>query len=300
MKQCILITGANGLIGRHLIKYLRSQSDYSIIAAGRSPDKVRNMLQQEDIDTNNQICIVSNDELLSDQYILENVYGAVHLAFSRHGHSEADIASSIDFAIRIFHKLASSGIENVINLSSQGVYGNSSAIRTIGCPVAPNTLYSMAKYASEKIFEEIYDLQPKKNRTSIRLDNVIQSQNLVKALCKQAKDTGILQLRGGSQVFSYIDVDDAAEAIASLFDYKGKWASVYNVGHNRTRYTLLEIAGIVADVAEKNGYQRPEIILQKEQIELWAGMDTSLFMEDTKWTPCYDIEMMVERIFHSI
>ena len=300
MKQSVLVTGANGLLGRHLIQCLVGQSDYSIIAVGRSRDKVRNALEQEGLGANGRICILSNDELLSEGYALKNIYGAVHLAFSRHGHSEADIASSIEYSMKVFNKLASSGINNVINVSSQGVYGNISRIRSIEEPVSPNTLYSMAKYATEKILEQVYCTQIHDNITSIRMDNVIQSQNLVKALCRQAKEAGMLQLRGGSQVFSYIDMEDAAEAIAALLNYKGKWAPVYNVGHNQTRYNLLEIADMVADTAEKNGYKRPEVVLEEEPIELWAGMDTSLFMADTKWKPQYDIRMMIERIFQNI
>ena len=65
----------------------------------------------------------------------------------------------------------------------------------------------------------------------------------------------------------------------------GEWDSVYNVGWNRQRYTLVELAQTVADAAVSCGYPRPAIELEEADIALWAGMDSSRFMKKTGWKP---------------
>ena len=48
----------------------------------------------------------------------------------------------------------------------------------------------------------------------------------------------------------------------------------------------MDVAEAVAEVAEEEGYSRPVIELdEREDIRLWAGMDSSRFMEKTGWFP---------------
>ena len=68
-------------------------------------------------------------------------------------------------------------------------------------------------------------------------------------------------------------------------------------GWDRCRYTLTEIADVVADVSEKFGYGRPEVILEKQDISLWSGMDSMRFMEHTGWKPEIELQIMIEKIF---
>ena len=82
---------------------------------------------------------------------------------------------------------------------------------------------------------------------------------------------------------SFIDAEDAAEGLVSLLLSSPKWEKVYNMGWDRCRYTLTEIADVVADVSEKFGYGRPEVILEKQDISLWSGIDSMRFMEHTGW-----------------
>ncbi len=132
----------------------------------------------------------------------------------------------------------------------------------------------------------------------IRLDIVMQSQNLVKALCRDAKEKGLLTLRGGKQVFSYLDADDVPGAILSLLVSKSTWRPIYNVGPNRKRYTLVEVAEFVKCVAATEGIE-VQIDLTEDDSALWAGMDSSNFIADTGWKPQYDIEQMIRKMFTS-
>ena len=167
-------------------------------------------------------------------------------------------------------------------MSSQGVYGATEEIRTEDTPPAPENHYTMAKYASEVLFNDILKKCP--HHTNFRLDLVAQSQSIINGLCKSGKE-GKINLKGGKQVFSFIDGEDVASAVVAMFKADGEWDTVYNVGWNQKRYTLVELAEIIADITEKCGYKRPIIELTEADINLWAGMDSSRFMEKTGWEP---------------
>ena len=70
----------------------------------------------------------------------------------------------------------------------------------------------------------------------------------------------------------------------------GPWERVYNVGRNRERYTLTELAGMVADAEEALRGRRPAIELTEADIALWAGMDSTRFMDKTGWAPKVELE----------
>ncbi len=277
----ILITGVNGFLGGKISRRIISDTEFDIIAVAASEEKVQAMCERESVDKS-RVHFLSNADFLKPETKLEEVTGAVHLAFARRVRPASEIASSLAFSAAVFHKLADSHIDRVINMSSQGVYGATEEIRTEDTAPAPETHYTMAKYASEVLFNDI--LRDCPHHASLRLDLVAQSQNIIKGLCKSAKE-GTIHLKGGRQVFSFIDGEDAAAAVVALLTTEGDWDSVYNVGWDRKRVSLVELAELVAEAAEKCGYSRPEIELNEADITLWAGMDSSRFMNKTGWKP---------------
>ena len=297
--QTLLITGADGFIGGKLIKKLLKIGGFKIIAITMSKTLISEMFKRENIDSYDNVVPIEIEDFFSSP-ISENINGVVHLAFSRHGSPNSSIADSIVFSKRLFSFLKRHNIDNLINISSQGVYGDISEFRDVSQSPSPNSLYSMAKFATEQVLATIYE-DSNLNYTSLRLDNIIQSQNLVKALCKSAKEEKVRSLVGGGQLFSYLDYEDAVDAIIALLKISNiKWDRVYNVGCNQKRYTLLEIASIVGDIAEAKGFGPIDINLEKKDIPLWSGMNSSRFIDATNWSPKYDIQQMVERVFSSL
>lgn len=277
----ILITGANGFLGGKITRRITTDTEFDVIAVASSEEKVLSMCEKEGVDKS-RVHFLSNTGFLKPETELRDIYGAVHLAFARRVRPASEIASSLIYSANVFHKLANNNIDRVINMSSQGVYGATEEIRTEDTPPAPENHYTMAKYASEVLFNDILRNCP--HHTNFRLDLVAQSQNIIKGLCKSAKE-GKINLKGGKQVFSFIDGEDVAGAVVAMLSAKGEWENVYNVGWNRKRYTLVELAEIVADAAVKCGYKRPEIELTEADISLWAGMSSTRFMEKTGWIP---------------
>lgn len=292
----ILVTGANGYLGGIVTKTIIEKTAYGILAVASSEEKVADMIKRMNIRKKSRIRFLSNINFIKTETKLENIDGAIHLAFARRTHPAADIAESLLYAERVFKKLSASGIDRIINTSSQGIYGDVEEFKTENTRPAPTNHYTMAKYASEILFNSI--MRDVEHHTNLRLDLVAQSQNVIQALCQQAIE-GKIYLKGGRQCFSFIDGDDAGNAIVAMLLAAGEWDSVYNVGWNRNRYTLLEVADIIANMTEKCGIKRPEIILDKQEISLWAGMDSSKFVEKTGWKPSKKLSDTVTQILLS-
>lgn len=294
----VIITGADGFIGGKIIKKLIEDSEFGIIAVSSFPKNLPLMIERESVPPE-KIIMMSSEDFLSHDFSEYNITGVVHLAFSRAIFPNQDIASSLDYCMKIYNKIVDSNIDNSIYISSQSVYGDTSELRKENMPVAPNSIYAMAKYGGEKIIEACYQKKAELQHTIIRLDNVIQSQNLVKALCKNAKETGILTLTGGKQVFSYIDVSEVPDAVYALLMCQKKWQPVYNVGADRMQASLIEVAETVKRIAENDG-KSVNIDLTESDAKLWSGMDISLFKNDTGWKPKMDLFQMIKNVYDSI
>ena len=84
----ILLTGANGMLGAKIIKILIKTTDYDILAVASSENKLKAKLEQEEIVGNDRIIFLSNEDFLSHDNTISEIYGAIHLAFSRRARSE--------------------------------------------------------------------------------------------------------------------------------------------------------------------------------------------------------------------
>ena len=299
MKNNILITGADGNIGKRLIKSILSNFDYNIIAVVLSEDSFIDSFKEVLNEYKERITVVQNDKFVKDFNSFECVYAVVHLAFARGNRPANEIASSIEFATSVFNKLINNKVNNIINISSQSVYGSEKDYRDENTLVCPDSLYAMAKFASELILKDKYQ-NHELNYTNIRLDSIVQSQNLIKALCKKAKANEVIKIVGPNQYFSYLDIEDAVSAVMCLLITNKKWRNVYNVGLNCCRYSLVELAEMVSDVALKKGYNKTRIKVIPKDIELYRGVNSSQFISDTGWKPKYNINAMVERIFNEV
>ena len=297
--QYFLLTGADGNLGGKLTKLIVDETQYGVIAVTSFPERLPAMMKRESISNVDKIISLSSDDMFNMDLINICIIGCVHFAFSRPIYPNKDIASSLDYSMKAFEKMVCSGIQNCIYISSQSVYGDTPEIRKEMTPPAPNSIYAMAKYAGEKLFELCYKDRDDLQHSIIRLDNVIQSQNLVSTLCRKAKDGINLELVGGKQVFSYIDVSEVSNAIYALLNSRCKWKNIYNVGPNEMRVSLMDVAKAVQVVAEKRG-KNIEISLKADDRELWAGMNTMLFYNDTGWKPKHDLLTMVENVYNTI
>lgn len=290
MNRTVLITGASGYLGHELISQLLEKGD-TVIASTSVPEKLH-----EEYAHHERLKCISREELFTDTSCWKELAAVIHLAFARRFRPNSEIADSVKFSQRVFEMVRANNVPRLINVSSQSVYGNAEEMRTEATAISPEMIYAMAKYASEVVLDSVLKDDTSTVATNIRLDPIAQNQNLLPRLVEQAFEKHELSLVGGKQIFSLLDIRDSAAAFIALLDTPSEdWKKVYNVGWDKTIYTLLDLAEIVAKVAVKHGAEEVKIDLKPDDTRTYAGMDTSRFMADTGWSPRYSIEDIIER-----
>ncbi|MBR1550960.1 MAG: NAD(P)-dependent oxidoreductase [Muribaculaceae bacterium] len=289
----IIITGGRGLLASELTHRLLADGNWNIFLVSRSP---------QDIRPANHLQAIELAQLVNDKALRNLSYDAlVHTAFSRSLDGE-DLKKSLDFLTDVLAVAKQLELKSFINISSQGVYGtkhneNVSCDETMS--LSPGDNYSIAKAFSEVMVNSGF-ANSNINHTNIRLASILshkESKRFVNILVDHAKHQRDINISGGNQHFSFIDIDDASQAITTMLNYcDKKWEPVYNLGTGLS-HSLLEIAIMVADIAKREyGY---EISIHVLPATNDANMKLSVtrFSTDFFWHPQCSLESSIEKLF---
>lgn len=270
----IVITGASGFLGRHLLKVLREEPGLQICALSSRPEE----LSEE---TGAQEIIFLHKDAVFGPEAEEILRGAVviHCAYPRNSKG-AEIADGLLYIRRVFEAAAEHHAAAVINISSQSVYPSDRAFPAKeDTPLSLENSYAVGKYAVELMLEGILS-GTETAFTSLRMASLIGpgfDQRIVNRFVKQALESGAVTVRKNRQQFGFMDVLDAAEAIAriALSDPR-KWERVYNIGPERS-VTLTEIADTVASVTKESCGRNTTVTVTEGEESSSSAVDASLF-----------------------
>lgn len=283
----ILITGSGGALGQQLLKELEGSSDFYVYAVTSNPQKLKEAFLSKNIE------IFSKDELLP----WEKIDIVLHCAFARTKNSY-DYVTSLEYCKLIFENAVKNNVSAVVNVSSQSVYGSNQNIpwNEEDKELCPQDLYGMAKISSEILLSSIV-----KNTntlyTNLRLSSIIQNAKFINIFIQNTLEKKPLNIIGGTQKVSFLDIKDAANAIIDFLKIEpAKWNNVYNLGTGK-QHTILEIAEIVKKIASEITNTEIKINIEKQDILLNVCMDNKKFVELTKWTPKYSLESSIKQFF---
>lgn len=285
----IIITGSTGLVATELISLLNSK-EYFIYAVSNHKE----LLQERYKEKSNITCL-SLDELK----IYSNVdfFALIHLGFAR-SKNPIDIASSVQFSKELLTITKSLSLQLFINISSQSVYGQESpALWTENTPVAPDYLYAMAKYSVEQLVSLAFD-NSSTNYTNIRLSSVCENARFLNIFIKNALNGLPINVIGGEQKCSFIDVRDVAIGLITLLNGYKKVENIqpiYNLGTGVQR-TIKDIALDVQRIFMEDFNSNIEVNLQPSDISLDAGVDPTLFRKTFNWEPSFEYEDMIHSL----
>lgn len=289
----ILITGAGGFLGREIIRQTCGLNRYNIFALTSDTKELSSAFNHANLN------ILGIEEWENRKLPLLDMDFVIHCAFSRSNNGK-ELSESLIFTQKV---LTDAMMHNcaVINVSSRSVYGqNPNTPWKEETLVEPDSLYALAKYSSELILQSMSKLSQNLHFTNIRLAGLVGNQSndrITNKFIDNVINNKPINIIGGKQKFAYIDVRDASEGIISLLKIPShKWKPMYNLGYLKS-YGIIEIAEIVAKIANKYNFPAVEINLKKTDDNLYAEMDSSLFYEDTNWQPAYDMEAIVSTIF---
>lgn len=284
--KTILITGASGFLGHHLVLELLKNDQFHVIAIGGRPEDKANPMPEHP-----RLKVYPLDYLFEEKW--ENIDTVVNCAFARSNDSKL-LAGALDFtekAIKLFEKCK---VKSVVNISSQGVYQRL-PVRELSneeSPIEPIDLYSMAKYASEKMFR----LSTIPYVTNVRLASLYMPQRFLHFFIQKAKNGERFTVTAPNQYAALLDVTDAASGLAAITTMNPEnRAKVYNLGIG-TQYSLLEYAESVKTIGCSMGYNVQFDIADNGNI-VCSGMDCTRLMSETGWSPRLLKDKMITKIF---
>jgi nucleoside-diphosphate-sugar epimerase len=292
----ILVSGANGFLGCELIGQLLKVGNYNVIAMTSKREallsKFESVSQLRVIDTYNwskQIEKNSKIDLL------------INCAFPRLSDPE-QLAKGVLFTENLIKDSIRLDVKRIINISSQSVYSQKSkASVDENAAIVPESIYGMAKFASERIVETLCQNSSKNiHYSNIRLASLTGyglEVRITNKFVKKVLEGQPIIINGGNQVISYLDVRDAASAIIAMFESNSnEWNPIYNLG-NYSHCTLLELAEIIRDTSK-------EYIVDDMKLEIIEGLNdfnnllnSESFYRAFDWRPKYTIPLMVKDLF---
>lgn len=298
----MLVCGAGGFIGNHLVTNLKAQGHYVIGA-----DLVHPAYNKSAADEFYALDLRSQDHVnrllsmnIDTVYQLAADMGGAEYVFT--GVNDANIMhNSALINLNIAHGMITTGVKNVFFTSSACVYDQQQQINPESCMLAESQAYPAnpdSEYGWEKLFSERLYLSFAKNhglRVRIaRLHNVFgpncswddQRAKAPAALCRKvAVSEGTVQVLGpGNQTRSFLFIDQCLEGINRIND--SDCDVPLNLGSNRI-ISINDLVLLIARIANKH--------VQIENVPGPIGVmgrtsDNSLIQQHLNWAPTDQLE----------
>lgn len=287
----VIITGSGGLLGTELLNQLKNYEEVEVYAL---TSKYSSLVTKYKNNRNIRICNSSITAVNKMELTKEDIL--INCAFPRD--IQADMASGLKYIKEILEVVVYKGIGKVINISSQSVYSqNRVCPAKEGDTVKLESMYSVGKYATELLTESICK---NINYTNIRLASLIGvqfEQRITNKLVKQVIQHNDLRIIGGQQIFSFLDVRDAASALIKMVQLPtNNWKKIYNLGTNEA-YTLSELTEIIISIGKKSFCLNARMEVEKKDNWQNFQLDSSIFYRQFNWLPCYKIQDTVKEIY---
>ena len=244
MKKTILITGAGGFIGSHVIELLKE--DYEIFALfHNAPSDISGVHE-----------LVGNLAKDISHILPKKIDSVLHLAQSNfyrdpvnHGEDIVDINTVSTFNLLNWAKKA--GAQKFIFSSTANVYESTSEILTESSLVKPMSLYAASKACAEMFVDQF---SGDFHTSILRVFTVygpMQKNMLIAQMIERLRDNNEISLAGGKGIFlTPLYISEAAQLMVQLlnsFEYRS--GDVFNLsGIEQT--SLAEIVSILAEILE--------------------------------------------------
>ena len=287
-RKKIVITGASGFLGSHLVERMKGDEQYEVYALSSKPDELRDRLGGENVEYIHKDNL--RPEMLEDSIV-------INCAYPRNS-TGAAIADGLKYIQRVFESAVESRAAAIINISSQSVYSQQrTEAATEETPVCLESPYAVGKYAVELMLESICK-GGKTRYTSLRMASLIGpgfDQRIVNRFVKKLIAHEPITVVKQPKQMGFLDVEDAVGAIISVTESSMQgWKTVYNVGNGRG-YTVEEIYDSVASEL-KDQIDITQTEFETGEDDSSSAVSSDCLKKDTGFIPAIDLNESIRRI----
>jgi len=292
--KTVLITGANGYLGSHIIKQLDNRI-YKIIAQVRDIQTKMKILNSYP-----KIEVITLSELKNGDFNFGQVDTVIHTLFALPHRINIDTQESLEFTQWLLVQTSKFHIPEFINISSFSVYGYLlKSYPNINC----DTFYSQAKYSTELMVNTMKNLNPHLKYINLRLSTLIgqyyhnEPLDLITKWIVKTIKSETIQLTINNEI-NRLDVNDAARGVIKLMEnIQNSDRLTYDLA-SPFSYSLIEILDKITKIANKLNYPSPLIEVEtniNEHKKLFINL--SSFYKLTNWLPEIVIDETITQLF---
>jgi|TARA_B110000438_G_scaffold170216_1_gene162685 UDP-glucose 4-epimerase len=276
MKDSILITGATGFIGKHLIKKIPNYN-IAVDHNGKNIDlRIRSKvlkIKRADIVIHLAGKIPSKKNYSENIFFEHNVLGTLNI---------------LEYCVK-------KKIKKMIFVSSY-VYGipKKNPINENHL-VKPHNIYAKSKVLSEelcKIYSEKYQIQIIILRPFNIYGNLQKDNSLISNMIKSIKNNNQITIFNKNNKRDYLFIDDLIDAIIKLIDYKCEF-EIFNIGSGKS-YSFENVIKLF----EKNTKKKIKRKYEKSKINNISKIqaDINKIKKEIDWDPKYSLVEGLEKI----
>tara|TARA_Y100001970_G_scaffold133625_1_gene164658 strand:- start:20047 stop:21048 length:1002 start_codon:yes stop_codon:yes gene_type:complete len=269
MKQKILIAGAGGFIGGHLVKYLRDKGKYDIVCADIKP--LEYWFQLFDNNKNFSLDLKDYENCLKVSKDVDYIF---NMACNMGGmgfieNNKAECMMSVLINANLLRASIKNKVKKYLFSSSACVYNSQKQLKTFvpglketdAYPADPEDGYGWEKLFSERMCRHFYEDFGLETRV-IRYHNVYGPmgtfdggrEKAPAALCRKIieavnKDKKKIDVWGdGKQTRSFLYIDDCIEGTLKVFN--SKFSEVFNVG-SEEQVSINQMIEMIEEIANQ-------------------------------------------------
>jgi GDP-D-mannose 3', 5'-epimerase len=262
----VLVCGAGGFIGSHLVRSLKAQGHYVVGADLKLPEfgpTAADEFHQVDLRNQRQVTkLITTD--MDEIYQLAADMGGAGFVFV--GNNDADIMhNSALINLNILHEITFKKTPKIFYSSSACMYPAHNQLdpntplmtEASAYPADPDSEYGWEKLFSERLYQA-FARNHGMNVRIARLHNVFGPEGTwcggrekaPAALCRKvAESSGTVEVWGpGTQTRSFMYIDDCIEGIHRLMD--SNYTQPINIGSDRM-ITINDLVQLISGIADK-------------------------------------------------
>lgn len=270
----ILITGANGFIGKYLKNHFQGEHDvYTISRAAGS----------ENLSVNDYQINLSDVKAVKENFT-ENAFGQkmdviIHCAAVLSGPDNKDISvfyKNNAITESMIHIAGVTKATKLINISSIGVYPNISGTYTEQSAIEPSMnhecLYSLSKVCSEELFK--FYLKDSIHVINLRLGQVYGAgmrDDRIFAMMKNElqRNNAITVFGNGERISNFVSIAYCVDKIDTIIK-NNEVQGTFNLGERNLSYS-----GLAEMIIKEFGNSSSEIILNEKGVRSKVIIDSS-------------------------